>query len=193
MIMSRSLLLALLAGIAGIIIGRALPRDAPSAGTALSGGSASPAPAPPPDRDCKAARAELGTTRAQLAICLAYRAVPAEPESSAEPARAELAPSEPIEAFGAETRRTAELLDSYPEAVIVRRMDGTTGIYRPDERVPDSAEILARKFSDGRIGWYAGPDAGPPSDPAALVRPRDLAGPDGTVTMGAGQVSIPEG
>jgi len=81
------------------------------------------------------------------------------------------------------TSSFGEQLDRYPEAVLVREK-GTIGIYRPDEWPPDSAQIVGRKFLDGRIGWYAGPDAGARSDPAAFARMRDLAGPDGTVTMG---------
>jgi len=59
-------------------------------------------------------------------------------------------------------------------------------VYKPDEWPSDGAgQIVARKFLDGHIGWYAGPDAGPRSDPAAF-QPRGPAmvyQPDGTITV----------
>lgn len=187
----RSLLLALAAGIAGVLLGAALPRRA-----------ASPRLAPPvaaPISDCNAARAELSSTRAQLTICLAYRPMAPEPTAPSSPtvptqpaAEADAAPSVALgppdptggsSPLAVEARKFGEQLDRYPEAVLVREK-GTIGIYRPDEWPPDSAQIVGRKFLDGRIGWYAGPDAGARSDPAAFARMRDLAGPDGTVTMG---------
>ncbi|WP_438018108.1 hypothetical protein WMF18_03065 [Sorangium sp. So ce315] len=91
-----------------------------------------------------------------------------------------------------EIRRNRQLLDSYPEAVIVRHHDGSTGIYKPDEWPSDGdGEIVARKLPSGEIGWYAGPDAGPRSDPAAF-RPSEPPtipsttwgrAPDGTITI----------
>jgi hypothetical protein len=100
-------------------------------------------------------------------------------------APAELAPLEPDE-----TRR---LLDSLPEAVIVRHSDGTLGVYAPDEWPSDGdGEIVARKLPDGEVGWYAGSDAGPRTDPRAfwpadperpLHVPRVRRESDGTVTI----------
>jgi hypothetical protein len=69
----------------------------------------------------------------------------------------------------------------------VRRADGTTRIYRPEDWAPESEQIIARRFPDGSTRWYAGPDAGPRSDPAAFVPLRDLAGPDGVVTLSNGR------
>ncbi len=72
-------------------------------------------------------------------------------------------------------------VDSYPEAVFVRGPDGKSAVYRPEEVSPERDDVYARKLADGYIVYYAGPDAGPRSDPAAWVPLRDLAGPDGTV------------
>jgi hypothetical protein len=92
----------------------------------------------------------------------------------------------------AEIRRNRELLDSYSEAVIVQHPDGTTGVYKPDEwPIDGDGVIVARKLPGGEIGWYAGPDAGPRSDPAAfrqvdlpkIVPPVIVREPDGTLTV----------
>ncbi len=76
-----------------------------------------------------------------------------------------------------------EQYEKYPEAVIVRRPDGSTAYYRPEDYAADSEDIIARKYIDGDVRYYAGPDAGPRSDPRAWVHLRDLAGPDGIVTL----------
>ncbi|WP_437594794.1 hypothetical protein [Sorangium sp. So ce1000] len=169
--------LALIACVAGAFIGRAMPRDALSAPPDRSASSA-PSAAVPAGDGCDADRSELKSIRAQLAICMIFntRGREAEPSGSseaAEPAH----PEEPIDPQSMpgteEIRRNRKLLDSYPEAVIVRHNDGSTGIYRPDEwPVDGDGEIIARKLQSGEIGWYAGPSAGPRSDPAAF-RPSD--------------------
>jgi hypothetical protein len=83
-------------------------------------------------------------------------------------------------------------LDSYSEAVIVQHFDGRTGVYKPDEwPIDGDGIIIARKLPSGDIAWYAGPDAGPRSDPAAFRIPpaRDIdevvidRAPDGTITI----------
>ncbi|WP_437638582.1 hypothetical protein [Sorangium sp. So ce854] len=142
--MRSPLLFALLAGIAGVVIGRAMPRDT-SAADALASASPSSSPEVP------------------------QRTPTAE-----------------------EIRRNRELLDSYAEAVIVQHPDGTTGVYRPEEWPTDGdGVIVARKLPSGEIGWYAGPEAGPRSDPAAFRRlelpavtpPTLVRGSDGTLQV----------
>ncbi|WP_437538168.1 hypothetical protein WME79_19730 [Sorangium sp. So ce726] len=91
-----------------------------------------------------------------------------------------------------EIRRNRRLLDSYSEAVIVQHDDGRTGVYKPDEW-PDDGDgyIVARKLPSGRLGVYAGPDAGPRTDPDAFrpwdppIPPRPVWNrePDGTITI----------
>jgi hypothetical protein len=74
----------------------------------------------------------------------------------------------------------------------VLRNDGTIGVYRPEDWPIESTEgrIIARKFRDGHVGMYAGPDAGAPDDPAAFVPVRDLAGPDGEVPVVPGPTRL---
>ena len=85
--MNRShLVLALAAALAGLLIGRALPRAAPASAPVPSALSVPLAVAP---AECKGERAQLASTKAQLAICMAYR----QPESASESAAPE--PSAP--------------------------------------------------------------------------------------------------
>ena len=183
--MSRShLVLALATGIVGLVAGRLLPRGAPSpvVGSATSAASAVAL-------ECTTERAQLASTRTQLAICMAYRAEPEpelEPGSPSSEAPAAAAPPEGLAGFAAwaQARKPHERLENYPEAVLVRRADGTRAIYRPNEHSSDSDDVYARKAIDGTITYYLGPDAGPRSDPDAWGSLRDLAGPDGTVVMG---------
>jgi hypothetical protein len=105
------------------------------------------------------------------------------PEVLAPSATAELTGMDRMIANLAKVRAERE---RYPEAVIVRRADGTRRYYRPEDWAPDSEDIIARKYLDGDIRYYAGPDAGPRSDPAAWKHLRDLAGPDGRVDLGNG-------
>jgi hypothetical protein len=80
------------------------------------------------------------------------------------------------------------LLDSLDEAVIVKHTDGTRGVYAPEDWPDDGpGQIIGRKLPDGTIGWYAGPDAGPRSDPNAFIPtevPEVWRAPDGTVMVG---------
>ena len=79
-----------------------------------------------------------------------------------------------------------------PSTTLVQHYDGRTGVYKPDEwPVDGDGIIVARKLPSGELGWYAGPGAGPRSDPAAF-RPSDpptipstIWGrePDGTITI----------
>ncbi|WP_437959425.1 hypothetical protein WME76_07050 [Sorangium sp. So ce119] len=159
MTMRGSLLFALVAGIAGVFIGRAMPRGAPLAQALESAStSSSPAPSSPiaaaPTRDgCKAERTELASTKAQLAICMAFVAPVHKAKPSSVPERTEhnTPAFDPADPHGtptaAEIRRNRELLDSYPEAVIVQHPDGTTGVYRPEEwRNDGDGVIVARKM-----------------------------------------------
>jgi hypothetical protein len=132
---------------------------------------------------CKTARTELASLRAQLSICLAYAPV-------ARPA----APAKGLIAFAEEhagdLAAWQEELDRRPEAVLVRRADGTSAVYSPDEVSPEREDVYARKLPDGYIVYYAGPEAGPRSDPDAWVRLRDLAGSDGTVPTVPGRTTL---
>ena len=133
--MNRShLVLAPAAALAGLLLGRALPRAAPTSAPVPSALSVPLAVAP---AECKEERAQLASTKAQLAICMAYRQPePAAPEPSAPTDR----PSQGFAGFAAwaQARKPSERLENYPEAVFVRKPDGTQVIYRPDEH---SAEI----------------------------------------------------
>ncbi|WP_437672439.1 hypothetical protein [Sorangium sp. So ce131] len=197
MTLRRCLAFALIAGITGAFIGRAFPHDAPSVQAAPSASSVDLAGAPA-DRACEAERADFAATKAQLDICMAFRA--RVPEANPSGAPELLRPDHPAEsgALGPrlpspeEIRRNRELLDSYPEAVIVQHHDGTTGVYKPDEwPIDGDGVIVARKLPDGTLGWYAGPDAGPRSDPAAFrpwepqINPLPVwrRAPDGTIMI----------
>jgi hypothetical protein len=131
MTIPRSLALALIAGtgIVGAFIGRALPRDAPSTQAILSG-SPAPSATPPAGDDCKAERAELASTKVELAICMAFdtRTPKTAPSDVPEVPKPDLPERE-----SPEVRRNRELLEDDSEAVIVRRADGTIGIYKADE------------------------------------------------------------
>jgi hypothetical protein len=188
------LVLALLAGVVGAFIGRAMPRDAPSSQATPSASSA-PSTAEPAGRSCKPERAELASSKAHLAICMAFaaRAPETEPSGVPEPDAPELKPTDAQRISSSEEiRRNRKRLDSYPEAVIVQHDDGRTGVYLPDEwPIDGDGVIIARKLPSGELGWYAGPDAGPRSDPAAF-RPSDPPNipsvtwgrePDGTITV----------
>jgi hypothetical protein len=118
---------------------------------------------------------------------------PSDVRARSEPDAPELESADPQHTpSAAEIRRNRELLDSYSEAVIVQHPDGTTGVYKPDEwPIDGDGLIVARKLPSGNIGWYAGPDAGPRSDPAAfrqldlpkIAPPVIVREPDGTLTV----------
>lgn len=190
------LVFALIAGIAGAFIGRAAPRDAPSI-QAVPSASSPHLTVAPAGRGCKEERADLASTKAQLDICITLRMlVPeADPSSATKAYEPDLAEPEPLDRRAPsveEIRRNRKLLDSYSEAVIVQHYDGTTGVYKPNEwPIDGDGYIVARKLPSGRLGWYAGPDAGPRTDPDAF-RPWDppvdtlpawKREPDGTITI----------
>ena len=185
----RSIALALTTGVFGIFVGHFLPRGASKTEVIANTISTPPAQAPT-SHDCKAERVELSSIKAQLAICKAYltRASEAAPSTAYDAEAAPLKPGSDSRniSFTNEVEERRRLLDIYPEAVIVHQSDGKIRVYKPDEWPSDGAgQIVARKFSDGHIGWYAGPDAGPRSDPAAF-QPRGPAmvyQPDGTITL----------
>ncbi|WP_437304280.1 hypothetical protein [Sorangium sp. So ce388] len=207
----RSIALALVTGIVGVFIGRAMPREQSiaqaleNASPVPSSTASSPSAAAPTGGSCKTERNELASTKAQLGICMAFFARGPETEPSDVPARPEpgapdLGSVDPQQVpSAAEIRRNRELLDSYSEAVIVQHSDGTTGVYKPDEwPIDGDGVIVARKLPGGEIGWYAGPDAGPRSDPAAfrqvdlpkMAPPVIVREPDGTLTVN-GKPSAP--
>lgn len=169
MTISHSLALALIAGagIAGAFIGRAMPRDAPSTQAALSG-SPAPLATEPAGYDCKAEHAELAKAKTQLAICTAF--MMGDPETTPSDVPEKSTPDPPA-LEPAEVRRNRELLDDDSEAVIVRRADGTIGIYEVDEW-PNGVDglLIGRKFPDGKLGWYSRPIPRPSSDSAAPQR-----------------------
>lgn len=190
------LLFALIAGVAGAFIGWVSMRDAPGA-QAFPSASSPRSTAAPPGRDCREERADLASTKAKLDICMTLRARVPEAESSdiVEPSEADPPESQPFDQRMSkveEIRRNRRLLDSYSEAVIVQHDDGRTGVYKPDEW-PDDGDgyIVARKLPSGRLGVYAGPDAGPRTDPDAFrpwdppIPPRPVWNrePDGTITI----------
>jgi hypothetical protein len=107
----------------------------------------------------------------KLAICRAFdtrdpeTALPDVPEPSESALQASIQ---------GEIKSYHDRLESLSEAVIVRHANGTIGVYKPEEwPIDGDGFIVGRKFANGQIGRYAGPDAGPRSDPAAFkVRPR---------------------
>ena len=180
-----SILLMLIAGMVGAFIGRAMPGSAPNA-EAVPIAFFAPSIATPADQRCEVERSEISSTKTQLAICKAFNTEvypEAKPSgvSAADPA-----------GDASEIRQRRRRLDSYSEAVIVQHFDGRTGVYKPDEwPIDGDGIIIARKLPSGDIAWYAGPDAGPRSDPAAFRIPpaRDIdevvidRAPDGTITI----------
>jgi hypothetical protein len=189
------LVLALIAGVVGAYIGWTASRDVPS-GRAVLSASSVPSAAVPARRSCKAERADLVGVQVQLAFCMAARTRDSEAKSSGiaqvaqpDPAESELIKPRPPSTEEIETYR--HFVESESGAVLVRRSDGTIGVFDPDEWPMDGDGVItARKLPDGRIGWYAGPDAGPRSDPAAF-RPWEPEIPtitwgrelDGTITI----------
>jgi hypothetical protein len=156
--MSHAVVSSFVAGISGIAIGMLIGRaPAPRA----------PKPIAPESRmeaRCKAERAELTSTKAQLAICMAY--TPHSPEVDTPAVEVEDT-EEAIEA--ARVRRNRDVMATCPDFLVVRQADGTMGLFPPDEWPSDGDGIIvARRLPSGQIGWYAGPDAGPRSDPAAF-------------------------
>src|SRR4051812_23327123 len=125
MLTRHTLMPTLAAGIIGIVIGRSLPRSTPPSGMVASTAPTPPVAAPA-HQECKS---ELSSAKAQLAICLAYRALPSGPDPTPpgprapEPAPMASTVPEPGDVAISENRRR---LDSYSEAVIVMRTDGTT-------------------------------------------------------------------
>ncbi|WP_437594792.1 hypothetical protein [Sorangium sp. So ce1000] len=174
MTIHRPIAVALIAaiGVAGAFVGRFVPRGAPSAQAARSASSA-PGTIGLAGKACEAERTELASTKAQLAFCMGVGARNHETPTFEAPEQSDPDPSSDIESpVAAEIRRDRERLDSLSEAVIVQHADGTIGYYKPDEwPVDGDGLIIGRKLPNGQIGWYAGPDAGPRSDPAAFRRP----------------------
>lgn len=186
MTIRSSIALLFIAVILGAFIGRAIPFDPPNY-QAASNASLAPSVATPASYNCKAERAELDSTKTQLAICMAFDTPVPEPEASG--ASGPSKPTDPRQ----EIKENRRLLKVYPEAVIVQHPNGRTGVYKPDEwPIDGDGVIVARKLSSGDIAWYSGPDAGPRSDPAAFktfsaspdfVEPMIETAPDGTIMV----------
>lgn len=187
--MKRSMGLVLAAGAVGFFVGRAFPRGSPSSDTVAKATPVSPTVMP---TDCKATRAELASTRAQLSICMAVLSPPPEAEPNrkpvqvlaAAPTASASAPPRELAVPSAQARVLAMLAAApshHVQHVLVRHADGTVSGY-PAEEWPvdrDGGQIIARESADG-VGYYS-VDAGPDEGPLAL---HDLAGPDGAITMG---------
>jgi hypothetical protein len=162
------------AGILGAFLGRAVPHGAPGVAADASGSPTSPGTTPAGD-ECEAERSALASTKAKLDSCMAINttdpgAVPSGIPSAPEPEPPASNVEAPLqEIITEEIRSYHERLESLSEAVIVRHSNGTIRVYKPEEWAIDGDGIVvARKFENGEIGRYAGPDAGPRSDPAAF-------------------------
>lgn len=162
------------AGILGVFLGRAVPHDAPGVAADASGSPTSPG-ATPADDECEAERSALASTRQKLDVCMAIDTAEPEaaPSSAPEPSEPEppasLVEETVQEIIAKEIKSYHSRLDSLSEAVIVQETDGTIGIYKPDDwPIDGDGLIIGRKLPGGEIGWYAGPAAGPRSDPDAF-------------------------
>jgi hypothetical protein len=174
---SLAIVLALIAGILGAFIARAVPRNESSPRTIPSALSA-PSNTAPAAEACNAERTELVSIKMQLAVCMALsmRAPKADPPDVPEAATPD--PSE-----SPEIRRNRELLENDSEAVIVRRADGTIGVYKPEDWPADGdGLIIGRKFPDRTFGWYSRPVAG--TERRVMFRGTSIElKPDGTLTQ----------
>ncbi len=189
MTIRSTLVLILIACLVGAFIGRTMAGDAPDA-QAIPVAFSAPSVAMPAGQSCEAERAELASAKTQLTICKAFE----KPVSESEPSSAPLLdPIDPVTGLNTEEIvRNRKRLDSYSEAVIVQHFDGRTGVYKPDEwPIDGDGIIVARKLPSGDMAWYAGPDAGPRSDPSAfrvppppdIVKPIIERAPDGTIMI----------
>jgi hypothetical protein len=187
------LVFAVIAGVIGAFLGYALKHDARSV---EAGPSASDAPsaAAPAHRSCEADHTELASTKAQLAICMSYRAPIPETGPSGVPELSKPDVQEFIDPrlpSAEDNQAWWEFKKSDAGTILVRHFDGTLGVYQPDEW-PDNGDgvIWLRMLPGQVIGYYAGPDAGPRSDPSAFQPwepeiPQVTWGrePDGTITI----------
>lgn len=171
---------ALAAGIVGAFIARAIPRNASITQTNTSTLPALVDTAPADDA-CKAERAELISTKAKLAICMAMSMRTSEAALSKLPEPSKEV--DPHESESPEIRRNRELLESDIEVVIVRRTDGSIGIYKLDEWPANgNGRMIGRKFPDGEFGWYARPLAS--TEQGVMFRGSSIElEPDGRLTV----------
>lgn len=151
---SLVIVLALIVGILGAFIARAVHRNTSSPRPVTSALSAPSDTAPVVDA-CNAERAELASIKLQLAVCMA---ISKRPPKAVPPDVPEASTHDPSES--PEITRNRELLENDSEAVIVRRTDGTIAVYKPEEWPSDGdGLIIGRKFPDGTFGWYGRPTA----------------------------------
>jgi hypothetical protein len=189
-----SILLSVLAAVAGVLVGRALPRTRPEPVTSI--------PAAPPvattpaaaERDGHLARAERDRLRTELAACLWGRPRRESTDAGAPEGalnalvremRAIHRDDEPdtaaVERLGV---AIVELSDQtrYGDLVFVRGRDGAVSVYPADEWPPSSGvdgEIIARQIrGEGLVARDGGQ--------AAYVGLRDLAEPTGVILLHAG-------
>lgn len=137
-----ALLLLCLVFAAGFAAGRASPRPTPIA-TPVAESAPVPVALPLPDPAC---RSELVSTKAQLAICLAFRTPP--PPAPPVPAPPTTAPE--ADEF---TARLVRAHRTNTETVLVRR-GRTLRAYRPGEwpppdGVPEGARVVTRHVDGG--------------------------------------------
>ena len=205
MTIPRSIVLALslIAGVVGALVARAVPSNDGPGSPLITPASSVPSDAARLFNECNAERTELASAKLQLAVCMAV-SMPA-PMATA-PDVPEASAPDPSES--PEIKRNRELLDSDSEVVIVRRTDGTIGIYKPDEWPPEGdGVIIGRKFPDGEFGWYSKPIAGSRAtegrmmfrgtsidiEPDGRITVRGKPAPASVIRMLGGKVDEPDG
>ena len=161
----------------GIAIGRGLPQGTSTVASTPS--STTPDPAAP-DRACEATQAQLATVKAQLAVCMAYRA-PGTTPAPPTPAPPSAAPAEhqSIDGILAELPAIHARTESARELVYVQYRDGRVRSYLPEEWPPagglDGGRVTMRKLPDGTWEEY---------DPLPqIVQMAGPPGPDGLVSL----------
>lgn len=177
--MLERLLLAALLVLAGFAVGRWMPRPAASPPAIPVGEPTEPIPGAKPIADVtvdRALRNDLASTRAQLAICLAFRAPP-EPDAPAPP------PGPAVE-MDEETARLVRTHTTNADVVLVQGELGSMrafppGAWPPPGGPPLGSRIIARKV-DGGMERYVngGTELIPtPDRPMFCPCPRDAPAP----------------
>lgn len=167
------LFLCLGAMAAGIVLGRALPRET----TAVPSAPVSTKP----DRSCETVRAQLASAKAQLGACMAY----VSPPLASAPTGAAPVPAAPegIDAMLATLPEIRARREDATELVYVRYGDGRVRSYLPEEWPPaggiDGGRVILRKLPDGTWEDY--------DPPPQIVQMSGVPGPDGLVTLPDGR------
>lgn len=169
---------ALIAGVVGAFIARAVPRDDDPAARPNTSASPAPSDAGPAVNNCRAERTELAAINSQLAVCMALSTR----ATSAVAVPPDLPEASPDVLETLHPRLNRELLEKDSE-VIVRHADGTIGVYKPEEWPADGdGLIIGRKFPDGSFGWYSRPVAGTERRAMFVGTSIELE-PDGGITV----------